>query len=179
MASYILLLRGINVGGKSSLPMKELITLLEELGCENVATYIQSGNAVLESSEKAATLNSKIKTAVKASRGFEPEVLLLTAKELETAIAQNPFSQADDDPKAVHLGFLAAKPNKPNLEKLESLKKESEEFHLIGKVFYLYAPEGVGRSKLAAASEKAIGVAMTDRNWRTVCKLREMVAGRA
>ena len=179
MATYIALLRGINVGGRSSLPMKELAGLLEELGCENVRTYIQSGNVVLESNEKTLVLAEKIRAAIKKQRGFEPEALLLTVKELQEAIANNPFPQAQDDPKAVHFGFLATKPVKPNLEKLESLKKESEEFHLIGKVFYLYAPEGVGRSKLAAASEKAIGVAMTDRNWRTVCKLREMVAGRA
>lgn len=172
---YIVLLRGINVGGRSSLPMKELVALLEELGCENVRTYIQSGNVVLESSEGAAQLADKIKVAVKKSRDFEPEVVLLTVQELEKAIMDNPFPQAKDDPKAVHFGFLAAKPDKPNLEKLESLKKESEEFHLIGKVFYVYAPEGVGRSKLAAASEKALGVALTDRNWNTVCKLRAML----
>jgi uncharacterized protein (DUF1697 family) len=179
MAQYVVLLRGINVGGRSSLPMKELTGLLEELGCENVRTYIQSGNVVLESSEKAPTLAGKIKAAVKALRGFEPEVLLLTAKELEKAIANNPFPQAEDDPKTVHFGFLASRPVRPDLEKLESLKKESEEFQLIGQVFYLYAPEGVGRSKLAAASEKALGVSMTDRNWNTVCKLQAILENRA
>ncbi len=176
MTTYIALLRGINVGGKSSLPMKELVGLLEELGCENVRTYIQSGNVVLESSEKAPVLAGKIKAAIKKQRGFEPEVLLLTAKELEKAIAKNPFPQGEGDPKALHFGFLASKPTQPNLEKLEGLKKESEEFQLIGQVFYLYAPEGVGRSRLAAASEKALGVAMTDRNWNTVCKLQAMLS---
>lgn len=175
MVQYVALLRGINVGGRSSLPMKELTGLLEKLGCENVRTYIQSGNVVLESSEKAPVLAGKVKAAIKKQRDFEPEVLLLTAKELEKAIANNPFPQAEDDPKAVHFGFLATRPIKPNLEKLESLKKESEEFQLIGQVFYLYAPEGVGRSKLAASSEKALGIAMTDRNWNTVCKLQAML----
>ncbi len=175
MATYIALLRGINVGGKTSLPMKELAGLLEELGCEKVRTYIQSGNVVLESNEKAPSLAVRVRAAIKAQRGFEPEILLLTEKELEKAIANNPFPQAEDDPKAVHFGFLATKPVKPNLEKLESLKKESEEFQLIGQVFYLYAPEGVGRSKLAAASEKALGVVLTDRNWNTVCKLQAML----
>lgn len=175
MTTYVALLRGINVGGRGSLPMKELVGLLEELGCQNVRTYIQSGNVVLESSEKAPALVQRIKAAIKKQRSFEPEVLLLTAKELEEAIEKNPFPQAKDEPKAVHFGFLAAKPVKPNLEKLESLKRETEEFHLIGQVFYLYAPEGVGRSKLAAASEKALGVALTDRNWNTVCKLQAML----
>jgi uncharacterized protein (DUF1697 family) len=57
---------------------------------------------------------------------------------------------------------------------LESIKKDSEQFRLIGKVFYLYAPEGVGRSKLAMKVEKALGVAVTARNWRTVSKIMEM-----
>ena len=57
---------------------------------------------------------------------------------------------------------------------LESLKSDSERFHLIDKVFYLYAPEGIGRSKLAANAEKLLGAPMTDRNWRTVCKILDM-----
>jgi uncharacterized protein (DUF1697 family) len=61
-----------------------------------------------------------------------------------------------------------------NLERLKDLKRENERFELKDKVFYLYAPDGVGRSKLAAASEKALGVPMTDRNWRTVQKILEL-----
>jgi len=74
----------------------------------------------------------------------------------------------------LHLGFLASTPKNHDLEKLDSLKKVSERFHLIDNVFYLYAPEGVGRSKLAASIEKLLGVSMTDRNWRTVCKVRDL-----
>lgn len=60
------------------------------------------------------------------------------------------------------------------MKKLQSLKKDSERFCLIDDIFYLHAPEGVGRSKLAASSEKLLGVPMTDRNWNTVCRLRDM-----
>lgn len=62
------------------------------------------------------------------------------------------------------------------MKKLESLRKGSERFRLIGSVFYLHAPEGVGRSRLAASAEKALGGPMTDRNWRTVCRLRDMAS---
>lgn len=62
----------------------------------------------------------------------------------------------------------------PNLEKLESLRTKSERFRLMGKVFYLRAPDGFGTSKLAAGSERLLGVSMTDRNWRTVGKIRDM-----
>jgi uncharacterized protein (DUF1697 family) len=96
--------------------------------------------------------------------------------ELEQAIAGNPFPQADAESSSVHVGFLTSKPEKPNLEKLASLKIASEQYLLSDRVFYLYAPEGVGKSRLAAGAEKCLGVNMTDRNWRTVCKIREMIA---
>jgi uncharacterized protein (DUF1697 family) len=72
---------------------------------------------------------------------------------------------------------LASTPANPDLKALEGLKKKSERFFLKDKVFYLYAPEGIGRSKLAASAEKLLGVSVTDRNWRTVCKIRNMVKG--
>jgi uncharacterized protein (DUF1697 family) len=173
MKTFIALFRGINVGGKNSLPMKELISLFEDLGCRSVKTYIQSGNAVFESKEKdASRLSNKIRIEIKKRRGFEPHVLLLGLEEMDKAIAGNPFPETE--PKSLHIGFLGSAPANPNLKALEGLKKKSERFLLRDKVFYLYAPDGVGRSKLVASSEKLLGVSMTDRNWRTVCKIRDM-----
>ena len=175
MKTYIALFRGINVGGKNGLPMKELVAILEDLGCRNVKTYIQSGNAVFESKEKdASRLSHKISVEIKKRRRFEPYVLLLELEEIERAITENPFREAETAPKTLHVGFLASAPGNPDLKALESLKKESERFHLIDSVFYLHAPEGVGRSRLAANAERLLGVSMTDRNWRTVCKIRDM-----
>ena len=74
----------------------------------------------------------------------------------------------------MHLGFLASVPKNPDLEKLATLAKPSERFYLRDCVFYLNAPEGVGRSKLAASAEKLLGVPMTDRNWRSVSKIRAL-----
>ena len=175
MNTCIALFRGINVGGKGRLPMKELVSLLEAMGAKNARTYIQSGNAVFESSGKdLAELSREIAAEVKKRHGFEPHVLVMDIGALESAIANNPFPEAVDDPSKLHLGFLISVPKSPDMERLESLRKDNEHFRLIGSVFYLHAPEGVGRSKLAANSEKLLGVPMTDRNWRTVCKLREM-----
>ncbi len=176
MKTYIALFRGINVGGNNALPMKELVVILESLGAQNVKTYIQSGNAVFASPEKdASRLSNMISREIKKHRGFEPHVLLLDLEDIERAIKKNPFPEAaTDHPNALHAGFLASTPEEPDLETLESLKSNGERFYLIDKVFYLHAPEGIGRSKLAAKTEKLLGVPMTDRNWRTVCKLREM-----
>jgi len=171
----IVLLRGINVGGKNRLPMKELVSLLGDLGARNVRTYIQSGQAVFESGEEApADLAASIREGIAERHGFEPHVLVLETQNLERAIAANPFPEADDDPKSVHLGFLDSVPDQPDIEGLDALKKASERFRLDGRVFYLHAPEGVGRSKLAAKAERLLGVPMTDRNWRTVRRLQEM-----
>lgn len=177
MNTYIALFRGINVGGNARLPMKELVALLVDMGAGQVRTYIQSGNAVFESSERdPAKFSRKLALEVKKRHGFEPHVLLLGIEAINEAIGNNPFPEAVNDPSKLHLGFLASVPKSPDMEKLESVRKASERFRLIGSVFYLHAPEGVGRSKLAANAEKLLGVPMTDRNWRTVCKLREMAS---
>jgi len=175
MNTYVALFRGINVGGNNVLPMKALIARLEEVGAIRIRTYIQSGNAVFQCAEKDASLIAKqLAAGIKKHHGFEPHVLLLGLEAITCAIAENPFPDAQDDPTNLHLGFLASVPKKPDLEKLDGLRKTSERFHLRNNVFYLHAPEGVGRSRLAAASEKLLGVPMTDRNWRTVCKIAEL-----
>lgn len=169
MTIQIALIRGINVGGKNKLPMEALVAMLEALGCRQVKTYIQSGNAVFESdAQDASELSRQISLAVGQRYGFEPGVLILEFQEIQRAITANPFPQATADPKTVYLGFLAATPENPQLEKLAVLRKNSEAFRLLDKVFYLYAPEGTGRSKLAANTEKLLGVTMTSRNWKTV-----------
>lgn len=177
MNTYIALFRGINVGGKNSLPMKELVVLLEDIGVRKIKTYIQSGNAVFQSAEKNfSQLSERLAAEIKKRHGFEPHVLILGLDAIERAMAENPFPEAEADPSSLHLGFLASTPKSPDLKKLDSLRKESERFHLSDRVFYLHAPEGVGRSKLAASTEKLLGVPATDRNWRTVCKIREMAS---
>lgn len=176
MNTYIAFLRGINVGGHNSLPMKELIAILEDAGASKIKTYIQSGNAVFESAEKnISQLSKKLTAEINKRHGFEPYIHILDVAAIKRAISQNPFPEAVTEPSNLHFGFLASRPHSPSLEKLSSLKKESERFHLSDNVFYLHAPEGIGRSKLAASAEKLLGVPMTVRNWRTVCKVMELV----
>ena len=175
MTTWITLFRGINVGGHNILPMSELKALLEELGCTDVRTYIQSGNVVFRHKEgQAAGLSETISKAVLSRFHFGPYVLLLTANYLENALAANPFSSAEENPKSVHLYFLSAAPIEPDLGGLKLLKLANEKFELIDQVFYLYAPDGIGRSKLAARVEKLLGVPATARNWRTAQKMLEL-----
>ena len=180
MSTYIALFRGINVGGRNSLPMRDLVSLFEALGMQNVRTYIQSGNVVFESRKVvAAELSDRVGAAVNKHHGFTPHLLVLKSAELIEAMSANPYPEAESDPKSVHLTFLSSVPESPDLESLENIKRESEQFMLEGKVFYLHAPEGIGRSKLAARIERSLGVAGTARNWRSVRAIEAMVSSRA
>ena len=175
LTTFIALLRGVNVVGANSVPMKELVRILESLGLTNVKTYIQSGNVVFQASEKdAAALPEKITAKLRRKLGCAPQVFLLTPKELEAAIKSNPYRDADSSPKALHLTFLASAPDTSRLKALETFRKDSELYSLKERIFYFWAPEGVGRSKLFSRVEKTLGVAGTARNWRTVCKLRNL-----
>ncbi len=172
--TYIALLRGINVGGKNILPMKELVVLLEGMSYENVQTYIQSGNVVFQSKKKVGSKDAaEISTRVLEKKGFKPRVLILSEAALQSAVENNPFPTSNG--KALHFFFLESAPRQPKIEQLVSMKANSEEFELCGQVFYLYTPDGMGRSKLAANVEKKLGVPLTARNWNTVSKLVSMV----
>ncbi len=176
MDTYIALLRGINVGGKHMLPMPELVAILETLGLSQIKAYIQSGNVVFQGSNcDRADLAQQISAAIAHRYGFVAPVLILDRHEFSAAIVANPFPEAAAAPNTLHCFFLAALPEHPNLSTLETLKQADEQFSLINQVFYLYAPAGIGCSKLATQVEKTLGVAATARNWRTVNKIMEMV----
>jgi uncharacterized protein (DUF1697 family) len=175
METYIALFRGINVGGNNVLSMKELVARLESIGAQNVKTYIQSGNAVFQSQEtNALLLSNKISAAIKKSHGFEPQVFLLKLEDMEKVVDANPFPEAESEPKTLYVHFLASMPKNPDFAILESIKSERERYVRKDGVLYLHAPDGIGRSKLAANVEKLLGVPVTSRNWRTVRKIVDM-----
>ncbi|MDP6421490.1 MAG: DUF1697 domain-containing protein [SAR202 cluster bacterium] len=176
MNTWVAFLRGINVGGRNALRMKELATALADADCGDVMTYLQTGNVVFRSSESsAAALEARIERVVKAIRDIEVRVLALSSEELRKAIAANPFPQAESAPKTLHLFFLSKPPVDPDAESLDALKADDESFVLTDGVFYIHAPNGMSWSKLAARVEKLLGVDATARNWRTVSKVMEMV----
>jgi uncharacterized protein (DUF1697 family) len=175
MQRWIALFRGINVGGNNILPMKELIRHLEALKLQNVRTYIQSGNVVFDTEEKSvSSLTKKITGRIEKKHGFGPQVLLISREELQSAIQANPFPQAVSDPKSLHFLFLEKPAAKANIQALDLAKSRTESYVLKGCLFFLHAPEGIGRSKLATTAEKHLGVAATARNYRTVEKIAEM-----
>lgn len=173
MKKLIVLLRGINVTGKNPLPMKELVALLVGLGCENVKTVIQSGNVVLESNLSAAALQDNISAEILAKKGFKVQVLVLPVNAFKKAVDGCPFQTPEG--KLLHYFFCATTPTSVDNERLANLSIESEEYALKGSTFYLFAPNGIGRSKLATNVEKVLGVPTTARNHNTILKLLELV----
>ena len=149
--------------------MQELKLLLEHEGYEGVQTYIQSGNVVLNANSKPL---KNIVEKVKTKFGFSPEILILKKSEFEHAVSSNPFTSFEG--KTVHFYFCSKKPVLNNL-KLESLSANGEQYELNGNVFYLHAPNGIGRSKLVSNIEACLGVPATGRNRNTVLKIQEMV----
>lgn len=172
MHTYIAFLRGINVGGNNQLPMRELTPLLTQLGLQNVKTYIQSGNVVFQSDRTdRADMAQAITDAIRQSHGFAPYVLLLDQEELAAALAANPFPEGEAEPKSLHLFFMDGSPQNYDTAALDRAKAADERYQLIGQIFYLHAPAGIGRSKLAATMGKGWGVNITARNWRTVSQV--------
>ena len=173
MATFIALLRGVG-GGIRSLPMGELVKQLEGIGLRNVRTYITTGNVIFSSTRAAKRLETEIEGCIEKKFGFHSNTFVLSVDELRRAAADNPFPQADANPKLLHLFFLSERPKTPQLDVMNELKTKSEQFALKGKVFYFYTPDGFGISKLATRVDRLLGVETTARNWRTVGKLLEL-----
>jgi len=169
VSSYIVLLRGVNVGGKNILPMKELCSLLEADGFEGVKSYIQSGNLVLKFAKNPESAIAKL---IEANFGFIPAVLALNKDEFNAAVSKNPYQEVEG--KFVHFYFCKEQAAL-NLKKLEGFASATEQYELIDKVFYLHAPDGIGRSKLVSKVEACLGVPATGRNLNTVRKLSELI----
>ena len=177
LETWIVLLRGVNVGENHKLPMKELAALLETLDLSGVKTYIQSGNVVFRGPRgPAPKLAATIASAIEETFDFRPGVIALTKEHLAKAAAANPFPAAESlqDGKTLHLFFLGEAPKKVDVAGLDAAKAPSEQWRVIDSVLYLHTPEGFGKSKLAAKAERCLGVPATARNWRTVTELLKL-----
>jgi uncharacterized protein (DUF1697 family) len=167
-------LRGINVGGRGKLVMAELREICESRGCSKVATYIQSGNLVLESELTARQLVDALGQAIADAAAITPAVMVRTPADIKRVLADNPYPDADD--RHLHVGFLSAKPARQAVADLADVDCAPEQFTVIGTEVYLYYVDGMGKSRklVKVPFERRLGVAMTARNLRTVRKLAEM-----
>lgn len=179
MATFIALLRGINVGGKHKLPMALLREHMEQAGALCVRTYIQSGNVVFESSTRQAkAITKRASASLEQAVGFAVPIIVRSETAWSKLIEDNPMPEAaHDDPKLVHALILDAAPTAAAARNFEPICDRGERVELVGDVVYVHYAQGSARSKLSVVT---IGAALsrtgTARNWRTVLKLQAMAS---
>ena len=175
MATYIALLRGINVG-QNILKMDRLRDLCSELRFQNVITYLQSGNVIFEAEGSAASCSQAFEQRLSGETRLPVSVIVRTPAELNEVIARNPFLKAKGiDTSRLHVTFLAGAGGKNALETLGAIKAGADQFRLADREVYLHCPGGYGNTKLSnSAIERALSVRATTRNWNTAAKLCEM-----
>lgn len=176
------LLRSINVGGHSKLPMAALRAVCEQLGFRNPATYIQSGNILFESDESSAeALAARLEQRLFEQHGVRTVAIFRTLDALRAAAAENPFEiEAKEAPNKLLVSFLRTKPDSAQLPDLQSFAPGGERIALRGRELFIYFPEGAGKSKLNMARiEKVLGSPSTARNWNTVQKLIALATERS
>jgi uncharacterized protein (DUF1697 family) len=177
MARYVVLLRGINLGPRNRIAMPALREALLEAGFDDVQTYVQSGNVILDGGASAADVAGKVEGLISKGFGLDIEVVVRTRAQLAKVVELNPLEKVAKNPKRYQVSFLSAKPSAAVMRKLEEAAAEEERVVLVGKEIYAWHPEGIGRSRLwTLLAGRGLGVTATARNWTTVTKLLELAS---
>lgn len=176
MSQRILFVRAVNVGG-AKLPMAEFRELLGHLGATGVRSYIASGNAIVEipATDRAGwdAFDRAVEKALTDRYGYRREVMSRDRGELEAALAAHPFEVVE--PRYSYLSFLTAQPSTAGLEKAAAVPRGDDLWEAIGRDLHLRYAHGAGTAQLDHTRlTKALGVAGTARNLRTVRKLIEL-----
>jgi uncharacterized protein (DUF1697 family) len=173
MTTHIGLLRAVNVGGRNSVGMAELRSLLDKLGMQDVRTLLQSGNVVFRSDMGGARLEGLLENEAQKRLGLETEFFLRSAADWKAIIAGNPFrAEARRDPGRLVLMCLKEAPERTDVAALQKAITGREVVRASGRHAYLVYPDGQGRSRLTLALiQRKLGTSGTARNWNTVLKL--------
>jgi uncharacterized protein (DUF1697 family) len=175
MNQKIVILRGINVGGKRKILMADLKSLCEKLGWKDVRTYIQSGNISFLSENENEDLENELSKEILEKYGFDVPVIVRNIEELQTSIENNPFYDAAADIKKLHLTFLKEKPLEEDLKQIKAHSFEPDKFVIENQDVFIYCEGKYHESKLTNNFfEKKLKVEATTRNWKTVLKLLEL-----
>jgi uncharacterized protein (DUF1697 family) len=177
VGTYVALLRGINVGGKHIVPMKQLAEIFTDAKCGNVRTYIQSGNVVFTASPKVAkALAARVAKNIEERFGFSVPVVMRNREELAQVARNNPFLKAGLPQQTLHVYFLADLPTADAVRSLDPNRSTPDRFHVSDSEIYLHMPNGMGRTKLTCAYfDSKLSTIATARNWNAVLKLLEMM----
>ena len=180
LSTHVALLRGINVGGKNMLPMKDLAGMFTQAGCTGVRTYIQSGNVVFDALPSLLEkIPARITTQIEKRFGLRVPVILRTAGEMSATARNNPFLKPGVDEKLLYVFFLAHLPAPENVAKLDPARSLPDSFSVHNREIYVNLPNGAARTKLTNAwFDTKLATTSTARNWRTVLTLTQMMLER-
>jgi uncharacterized protein (DUF1697 family) len=176
-STYLALLRGVNVGGKNKLPMKDLAAIFTKSGCSDVKTYIQSGNVIFSVAENlCAELPSKVGRLIEKQFGHNPPIVLRTLEQMAEVVRNNPFLKPGIGEKTLHVAYLASKPSPQAIASLDPNRSPGDTFVVRGQEIYLHLTNGVADCKLTNAYfDSRLKTISTGRNWRTTCTLLEIM----
>lgn len=175
MAQHIVLLRGINIGSRNRVAMPALRDALAQAGFDDVRTYVQSGNVVLGSGEKADAIARKVRRVIADEFGLDIAVVTRTRAQLAKVVERNPLQRVAKDPKRYQVSFLDAKPKRDVVRRIEEAAAPGEQVVIDGREVYAWHPQTIARSKLwAMLAGQSLGVTATARNWTTVTKLLDL-----
>ncbi len=176
---FIVLLRGINVGGHNKVPMADLREALAAHGFTDVSTYIASGNVILDAGDRGEQqVVDEVAMVVGDRFDLSIPIVARAAAHWPAILATNPFPEAaSTEPKYVHVSLCDQAPDAEAVEAFDHETYEPDEVRVVGRELYLRYPEGVARSKLTGAVlERKLGVTTTARNWSTMLKLAELTS---
>ena len=172
---FVALLSGINVGGSRIVRMAELRDFLVGLGFTDVSTYVQSGNVVFRAEEDdAPEVTAKLEKAFEARWTFHSRIMVRDIDWLKRAVSGNPYPNAASDPTKLHLFTLERTPTEDELARLSARDTHGDEWQVDDDRLYLFAPNGIGKSKFVEGLPLTLKLPMTARNWRTVLALSDM-----
>lgn len=178
MQTHIILLRGINVSGHNTIKMDALTKVLIKLGYENVQTYIQSGNVILESDETPSKIAFTIKQELFKEFGHDVPVIVICRKDLEECLSNNLFlKEKDADTKKLYAAFLSMDLNENSIHDLKISNIKPDEVQLDRNKIYIKYTVSPAKTRLDQKYiEKKLNLKATIRNWNTVVKLLELSA---
>jgi uncharacterized protein (DUF1697 family) len=172
----IALLRGINVGRAKRVAMADLRALFETLGFGNVRTLLNSGNVVFDSSDPVREGTAqKIEKAMTETLGVSARITILSDAELETMVVENPLLDVMTEPSRFLVGVFNTPEDRARIESLIQRDWRPEAFAAGRRAAYLWCPNSILESELAKAFGRALGDAVTTRNWATMLKLQALV----
>lgn len=175
LGKHIVLLRGINLGSRNRIAMPALRAALEHAGFDDVRTYLQSGNVVLESSAKADAVARKVERVIAREFDLDVAVVTRTRAQLAKVVERNPLARVAKNPKRYQVSFLDAKPSRAVARRVEEAADAKERVVVVGREIYAWHPDTIARSKLwALLAGQSLGITATARNWTTVQKLLEL-----